>query len=64
MFDRVLVERFAPEVKTKSGLMIPEKAQEKVLQATVVATGNGRKNEVQISSLISDRFEEIFICCC
>lgn len=45
MFDRVLVERFAPEVKTKSGLMIPEKAQEKVLQATVVATGNGRRNE-------------------
>ena len=56
MFDRVLVERFAPEVKTKSGLMIPEKAQEKVLQATVVATGNGRKNEVQISSLIHANF--------
>lgn len=45
MFDRVLVERFAPEVKTKSGIMIPEKAQGKVLQATVVATGQGSKNE-------------------
>ena len=49
MFDRVLVERFAPEVKTKSGIMIPEKAQGKVLQATVVATGQGAKNEVKFS---------------
>lgn len=43
MFDRVLVERFAPEVKTKSGLMIPEKAQGKVLEATVMAIGEGRR---------------------
>ena len=49
MFDRVLVERFAPEVKTKSGIMIPEKAQGKVLQATVVATGQGARNEVKFS---------------
>ena len=47
MFDRVLVERFAPEVKTKSGIMIPEKAQGKVLQATVVATGQGSRNKVR-----------------
>mgnify|MGYP000382095538 CR=1 FL=1 len=43
MFDRVLVERFAPELKTKSGLMIPEKAQGKVVEATVVAVGGGRQ---------------------
>ncbi|VDI68145.1 10 kDa heat shock protein, mitochondrial-like [Mytilus edulis] len=43
MFDRVLVERFAPELKTKSGLMIPEKAQGKIQHATVLAVGSGSK---------------------
>lgn len=43
MFDRVLVERFAAETKTKSGLMIPDKAQGKVLEATVVAVGDGAR---------------------
>ena len=41
LFDRVLVERFAPELKTKGGIVIPEKSTEKVLKATVVATGPG-----------------------
>jgi chaperonin GroES len=43
MFDRVLVERFAAETKTKSGIMIPDKAQGKVLEATVVAVGGGAR---------------------
>src|SRR3954471_1311052 len=34
-FDRVVVERLAAETKTKGGIMIPEKAQGKVLEATV-----------------------------
>ncbi|XP_066541985.1 10 kDa heat shock protein, mitochondrial isoform X1 [Hoplias malabaricus] len=41
MFDRVLVERFAAETVTKGGIMLPEKSQGKVLQATVVAVGPG-----------------------
>ncbi|CAF0814139.1 unnamed protein product [Didymodactylos carnosus] len=41
LFDRVLVERFAPALKTKGGLHIPEKALGKVLNATVVAVGKG-----------------------
>ena len=41
LFDRVLVERFAPELRTKGGIVIPEKSTEKVLKATVVATGPG-----------------------
>lgn len=45
MFDRVLVERFAAEVKTKSGIMIPEKAQGKIQQATVKAVGIGGRTE-------------------
>ena len=41
LFDRVLVERFAPELKTKGGIVIPEQSTGKVLKATVVATGPG-----------------------
>ncbi|CAL1533678.1 unnamed protein product [Lymnaea stagnalis] len=45
MFDRVLVERFLPELKTKGGIMLPEKSQGKVLEATVVAIGVGARKE-------------------
>ncbi|RWS23967.1 10 kDa heat shock protein-like protein [Leptotrombidium deliense] len=45
LFDRVLVERFAAESKTKGGIMIPEKAQGKVQSGTVVAVGPGARNE-------------------
>ncbi|XP_023661539.1 10 kDa heat shock protein, mitochondrial [Paramormyrops kingsleyae] len=45
MFDRVLVERLAAETVTKGGIMLPEKSQGKVLQATVVATGPGSTNK-------------------
>ncbi|GMS89402.1 hypothetical protein PENTCL1PPCAC_11577 [Pristionchus entomophagus] len=45
LHDRVLIERFAAEVKTKGGIMLPEKAQGKVLEATVVAAGPGLRNE-------------------
>ncbi|XP_068428982.1 MOB-like protein phocein isoform X3 [Clinocottus analis] len=44
MFDRVLVERFVAETVTKGGIMLPEKSQSKVLQATVVAVGPGAMN--------------------
>merc|ERR1711976_45780 len=43
LFDRILVERYLPETRTKGGLMIPEKAQGKVQEATVVAIGGGSK---------------------
>ncbi|VDM09703.1 unnamed protein product [Wuchereria bancrofti] len=42
--DRVLVERFAAETKTKGGIMIPDKAQGKVLEATVISTGPGGRD--------------------
>ncbi|XP_034507233.1 10 kDa heat shock protein, mitochondrial-like [Ailuropoda melanoleuca] len=45
LFDRVLVERCAAETVSKGGIMIPEKSQGKVLQATVVAVGSGSKNK-------------------
>ncbi|KRZ91731.1 10 kDa heat shock protein, mitochondrial [Trichinella sp. T8] len=45
LFDRLLVEKFAPETKTKGGIMIPEKAQGKVLEAVVLATGQGTRTD-------------------
>uniref|UniRef100_A0A2K6SKC2 10 kDa heat shock protein, mitochondrial n=1 Tax=Saimiri boliviensis boliviensis TaxID=39432 RepID=A0A2K6SKC2_SAIBB len=41
LFDRVLVERSAAETVTKGGIMLPEKSQGKVWQATVIAVGSG-----------------------
>ncbi|CAF0876253.1 unnamed protein product [Rotaria sordida] len=45
LFDRVLVERFAAETKSKGGIHIPEKALGKVLNATVIAAGKGLKQK-------------------
>jgi chaperonin GroES len=43
--DRVLVEPLPAETKTASGLYIPDSAQEKQLKGTIVAVGNGKKDE-------------------
>jgi len=45
LFDRVLVERFLAETTTKGGIMIPEKAAGKVVNATVLAVGPGSRNQ-------------------
>ncbi|GIY75355.1 10 kDa heat shock protein, mitochondrial [Caerostris extrusa] len=45
LMDRILVERFIPETRTKGGIIIPERAQAKVQNATVVAVGPGARNE-------------------
>jgi len=43
--DRVLIEPAAAEVKTASGIIIPDTAQEKPQKGTVVAVGAGKKDE-------------------
>ncbi|HZH87184.1 MAG TPA: co-chaperone GroES [Brumimicrobium sp.] len=43
--DRVLIEPTPAEEKTASGIIIPDTAKEKPLKGTVVATGNGKKDE-------------------
>tara|TARA_R110002020_G_scaffold373023_7_gene584462 strand:+ start:647 stop:925 length:279 start_codon:yes stop_codon:yes gene_type:complete len=43
--DRVLVQAAAAEEKTASGLYIPDTAKEKPQKGTVVAVGNGKKDE-------------------
>lgn len=43
--DRVLIEPAAVEQTTASGIIIPDSAKEKPLKGTVVAAGNGKKDE-------------------
>lgn len=43
--DRVLVEAAAAEEKTASGIIIPDTAKEKPQRGTVVAVGEGKKDE-------------------
>ncbi|CAN2391917.1 10 kDa heat shock protein, partial [Pristimantis euphronides] len=43
--DRILVERVAQETVTKGGIVLPEKSQNKVLHAVVVAVGSGSKGK-------------------
>uniref|UniRef100_A0AC35U2V5 10 kDa heat shock protein, mitochondrial n=1 Tax=Rhabditophanes sp. KR3021 TaxID=114890 RepID=A0AC35U2V5_9BILA len=45
LFDRVLIEKAAAEVKSKGGIYIPEKAQGKVLEGIVVAAGPGLRTQ-------------------
>jgi chaperonin GroES len=43
--DRVLIESAPAEVKTASGIFIPDTAKEKPLQGKVIAAGKGKKDE-------------------
>jgi chaperonin GroES len=42
---RVIIEPLAAEVKTQSGIIIPDSAKEKPQSGTVVAVGPGKKDE-------------------
>ena len=46
--DRVLILPAPAETRTKSGLIIPDTAQEKPLQGEVVAVGHGTKDEEMV----------------
>ena len=46
--DRVLIEPVAAETKTIGGIIIPDTAKEKPLQGTIMAVGNGTKDEEMI----------------
>jgi chaperonin GroES len=43
--DRVLVEPAAAEEKTSGGIIIPDTAKEKPQKGTIIAVGNGKKDE-------------------
>ena len=46
--DRVLIEAAPAETKTVSGIIIPDTAKEKPLKGTVIAVGNGTKDEEMV----------------
>lgn len=46
--DRVLIEPTAAEEVTMGGIIIPDSAKEKPLRGTVLATGNGTKDEEMV----------------
>ena len=46
--DRVLIEPAQAETKTAGGIIIPDTAKEKPLKGTVVAVGNGAKDEEMV----------------
>jgi len=46
--DRVLILPAPAETKTVGGIIIPDSAKEKPLRGTVIAVGNGTKDEPMI----------------
>jgi len=44
LMDRVLIQKSEAVTKSKGGILIPEKAQSKVLEGLVVAVGPGARN--------------------
>ena len=42
LFDRIVVKRLEGEATTAGGIWLPEAAQEKRQEGTVIAAGNGR----------------------
>ena len=46
--DRVLIKPTPAEEKTISGIIIPDSAKEKPLRGTVLAVGNGTKDEEMV----------------
>ncbi len=46
--DRVLIKPAPAEEKTVSGIIIPDSAKEKPLRGTVMAVGNGTKDEEMV----------------
>jgi chaperonin GroES len=45
LHDRVVVKRLEEDTKTKGGIIIPDTAQEKPMQGTIIAVGSGGRDE-------------------
>jgi chaperonin GroES len=45
LYDRILVKRLEPTEIRKGGIIIPDTAKEKPMEAEVVAVGKGKINE-------------------
>jgi len=45
LYDRIVVKRIDEQETTRSGIIIPDSAQEKPQEAQIVAVGNGKRLE-------------------
>jgi len=45
LYDRIVVKRIEEKETTRSGIIIPDSAQEKPQEAEVIAVGNGKRLE-------------------
>ena len=59
LYDRIVVKRIEEQETTRSGIIIPDSAQEKPQEAEVVAVGNGKRLEdgklVALNVKVGDR---------
>lgn len=57
--DRVVVKPMAAEEKTKGGIILPDTAQEKPIEGTIVAVGTGRVTdegkEIKMNVKVGDK---------
>lgn len=52
LYDRILVKRVEPKEHVRGGIIIPDTAKEKPLEAEVIAVGNGKiKDNGEIAAL-------------
>ena len=45
LYDRILVKRAEAKEEVRGGIIIPDSAKEKPLEAMVIAVGEGKRNE-------------------
>jgi len=45
LYDRVLVKRVEPKEEVRGGIIIPDSAKEKPLEAEVIAVGTGKRKD-------------------
>jgi chaperonin GroES len=45
LYDRIVVKRIDEQETTRSGIIIPDSAQEKPQEGEVIAAGSGKRNE-------------------
>jgi chaperonin GroES len=45
LHDRIIIKRLEGEERTKGGIIIPDTAKEKPVEAKVIAVGNGKRLE-------------------
>lgn len=61
LYDRVLLKRLEEEETVKGGIIIPDTAKEKPLEAEVIAVGNGRLEKGKVIPLEVKKGDKVLI---